>query len=37
MESHIKNIIGNAKDIPDPNYNDKFYKQNPKLNKPGKS
>jgi len=33
-DSHLKNVIGNGKDIPDPNYNEKYYQQNPKLNKP---
>lgn len=32
--SHIKNIIGNAKDIPAPNYNEKYYKPNQKKARP---
>lgn len=32
MGSHLKNVIGNAKDIPAPNYNEKYYKQEPQDN-----
>lgn len=30
MGSHLKNVIGNAKDIPAPNFNEKYYRPNPK-------
>lgn len=36
MGSHLKNTLGNAKDIDLPNYNDKYYKDNPRLYRPKK-